>query len=353
MALVAGNFDAAAYNKAKVTMAELMSDDFAYGHLRQPTNIFNCIANKQNIRLGGPATMTLADGRRCEGVDVSWLNICDLDVSTGAVDCVLDGDELGAQMKTYVNNLTFHKSIKFPDSQCKDVHDREEKRALTILAILATLDQELERRVVTFLNANADDLTGLTVPVGSIDGVDATEWDIPIASVTSDLFIDFEKFASQMDFVSPQVIDGNNFYSLLKKADAKIAGNCCNTDGLFSLLPICANFKTVDQVSGEARTFIIDSTNIAYFNTVVNKNTSPIEKGDKDNTRVWSMPSRNLKWKNGNRLEPVMYDMKYQYQCISDHDYAEVYHAEHRGAFILGPTNCNDRNGIVKITVNP
>lgn len=272
MAFVAGNFDDAAYNKAKVTMMELMSDQAAYGHLRQPTTIFNCIANKQTIKLGSPQTITLNDGRRCEGLDVSWLNVCDLDVSEGTVDCQLDGDELGAQKKTYIPNLTFHKAIKVRDSQCKDVHELEEKRALAMLAIRATLDQELERQIITFLDANADDLTGVTLPIGAIDGVDSTEWDIPIADVDADLFIDFEQLAATLNIVSPQVIDGNNFYHLLKKAEARIGGNCCNTDKLFNLLPICANFKTVDQVAGAKRTYIIDSTNIAYFNTVINKN---------------------------------------------------------------------------------
>lgn len=353
MAFVAGNFDDAAYNKAKIKMSQLMSDENAYGHLRQPGTIFNTIGQKQAIRLGGPQTMVLTDGRRCEGLDVSWLNICDLTVSEGDVDCELDGDELGAQKKTYVPNLTFHKAIKVPDSQCKDVHELEEKRALAMLGILATMDQELERRIITFLNANADTLTGLTLPVGTIDGVDATEWDIPIANATADLFIDLEQFAATLNMVNPLVIDGNNFYTLLKKAEARIGGNCCNTDNAFKLLPIVQNFKTVDQVSGEKRTFLVDTVNIAYFNTVVNKNSAPIAKGDRDNTKVWSMPSRTLKWRNGNTLEPVMYDVKYQYQCISGHDYVEVYHAEHRGAFILGPSNCNDRHGIVKITVNP
>lgn len=353
MAFEAGNFDDAAYNKAKITMMELMSDENAYGHLRQPGTIFNCISNKQSIKLGSPQTITLTDGRRCEGLDVSWMNICDLDVSTAEVDCELDGDELGAQKKTYVPNLTFHKAIKISDAQCKTVHDREEQRALALLGIRASLDQELERRIVTFLNANADDLTGVTLPVGTQDGVDATEWDIPIASLSADLFIDLEQFAATLNFTSPQIIDGNNFYSLLKKADARVGGNCCNTDALFKLLPMCQNFKTVDQVSGERRTFLVNSSNIGYFNTTINKNSAPIAKGDRDNTRVWSMPSQILKWRNGRELVPVMYDIKYQYQCISGNDYQEVYHAEHRGAFILGPTTCDDRNGIVKITVNP
>lgn len=352
MAFVAGNFDDAAYNRAKITMAEMMADPFALGHLRQPTTIFNALAQRQAIKLGGPAVV-LQDGRRCEGVDVSWLNICDLDVSTAAVDCELDGDELGAQKKTYVNNQTFHKAIKIPDSQCKDVHELEEKRALALLAIRATLDQELERRWITFLNANADTLTGLTLDVGTIDGVDPTEWDLPVANATADFFITLEKMAATLNMLNPTVIDGNNFYTLLKQADAKIGGNCCNTDALFKLLPLYQNFKTVDQVSGERRTFLVDNANVAYFNTTINKNSTPMAKGDKDNTKVWQMPSLNLKWRNGTSVIPVMYDVKFQYQCISGNDYQEVYHAEHRGAFITGASNCNDRHGIVKITVNP
>ena len=351
MAFVAGNFDDAAYNKAKIVMSQLMSDEHALGHLRQPGTIFNCITSKQSIKLGSPQTMTLADGRRCEGLDVSWLNVCDLDVSTATVDCQLDGDELGAQKKTYVNNLTFHKSFKIPDSQCKDVHELEEKRALALLAIRASLDQELERRVVTFLEGNADDISDYTFAVGAIDGGDPTNWEIPTASLSADLFIDFEKIANDFNFVVPQVIDGNNFYALLKKAVAKAGGpGCCNTDKLFDLLPLCANTKTVDQISEAKRTYIIDTTNVAYFNTVINKNTTPIAKGDKDNTKVWSMPSLIMKWRNGNTLEPVMYDIKFQYQCVSGNDYQEVYHAEHRGAFIIGASNCNDRVGIIKIT---
>lgn len=355
MAFEAGVFTDAAYNKVKLTMAELMADKFALGHLRQPTPVFNAITEKQGIRLGGPANMILSDGRRCEGVDVSWLNICDLDVSEAAVDCELDGDELGAQKKTYLNNLTFHKAVKIPDSQCKDVHELMEKRALALLAIGASLDQELERRVIDFLNANADTLTGLTVPVGSIDGVDATEWDLPIASATADFFISLEKFAMINNMLSPMVIDGNNFYTLLKQAQARVAGSnqCCNTDALFDLLPIVNNFKTVDQESGELRTFLVDAANVAYFNSTINTNSAPIAKGDRDNTRVWRMPSRTLKWRNGNELVPVMYDVKMQYKCISGNDYEEVYHAEHRGAFITGGSNCNERNGIIKITVNP
>lgn len=352
MAFVAGNFDDAAYNKAKVTMANMTADKFALAHLRQPTPIFDAMTSRQSIRVGGQSTVQLPDGRRCEGVDVSWLNICDLSVNTGTVDCDLDGDELGAQMKTYLNNQTFHKAIKIPDSQCKDVHTLNEKRALALLGIRASLDQELERRIITFFNANADVLTGLTLPIGAIDGVDTTEWDIAAADATADLFIDLEKVAMLLNMQNPMVIDGDNFYSALKKADAKIAGNCCNTDKLFDLLPIYQNIKTVDQVSGAARTFLVDSANVAYFNSSINPNSSPISKGDRDNTRVWRMPSLRLKWRNDGQLVPVYYDMKMQYKCIEGNDYMEVYHGEHRGAFITGATNCNDRAGIIKMTVN-
>lgn len=356
MAFVAGNFDASAFNKAQVMMAGILSDEFAHGHLKQPTPIFACVAEKQNLRTAGKSNV-LTDARQCEGVDVIWLNICDLDVSTADVDCELDGDELGSQKKTYLNNQTFHKSIKIPDSQCRDVTTLLEKRALALMSIAASLDQELEKRIITFLNANADTLTGLTMPVGTIDGVDATEWDVPIASVNAELFISLEKVANTLNMVRPQVIDGNNFYSLLKIAAAKegggSTGGCCTTDGLYKLLPICQNFKTVDTISGVLRTFLIDGTNVGYFNSYINENTSPIPKGDRDNTRVWRMPSPRLKWRNGNTLEPVWYDMKMQYQCVSGNDYQEVYHGEHRGAFITGASNCNDRNGIVKITVNP
>lgn len=356
MAFVAGNFDDAAYNKAKITMAEIMADKFAHGHLHQEAPIFNAVTSRQGIRIGGTSQMVLADGHRCEGVDVSWLNICDLDVSTGTVDCELDGDEMGAQKKTYLNNMTFHKAYKVPKYQCKDVHELNEKRALAMLAGTAALDQELERRIIDFLNANADTLTGITVPVGSIDGSDATEWDIPQASVTTDVIIDFEKVVKTLNMLNPFIVDGNNFYSLLAKAEARYNGQnggCCNTDALLKKMPIINNFKTVDQESGELRTFLVDGANVGYFNTTVNQNSSPIKLDDKDNTSVWRIPSKTLSYRNGNEIVPVMYDVKMQLKCISGHDYEEVYHFEHRGAFITGGSNCDARNGIVKITVNP
>lgn len=354
MPFVAGNFSADAYNKAKITMAQLFGNNSAHAHLRIPSPVFKCIAENQNISLRGPGTV-LANGRRCEGLDVSWLNVCDLSVDECA-NCELDGDELGAQSKTYINNLTFCKTFKVKDGQCQSVHEYNEKIALALLALRASLDQELERRAITFLNSNADDLTTISslLPVGAIDNIDDTLWNIPAAEFKAELFLEFEKLLQLLNIPAGRVIDGTNFYNLMKIAKAKMAANqnCCTTDALYELLPVCQDIRNVDTVSGENRTFLIDSANVAYFNTVVNPNTSPIEKRDRDNTQVWSIPSLTLKWKDGNTLKPVMYDIKAQYKCDSDgngHDYVQVFQGEHRGAFILGPSNCADRHGIIKI----
>lgn len=356
MAITPGVFTADAFNKAKVKMASIFGENNnAHRHLHLPSPVFDCIAHNQNIKLNGPATI-LTDGRRCEGIDVSWLNVCDLTMLENCAPsggCSLDGKQLGADSKSYINNLTFCNAYKIKESQCTSVHELEEKRALAITTLLASLDQELERRSIGFLEANADDLTGLTLPAGAVDPVDDTLWNILASDFKAELFIEFEKLLTLLNIPNGRVIDGNNFYSLIKLAKAKMAeGNCCTADKLYDLLPICQDIRNIDQITSDKRTFLVDSSNIGYFNTVINKNTSPMRKDDPNNTSVWSMPSRRLRWREGNTLRPVMYDIKYQYKCDSTgngHDYIGVFHGEHRGAFILGPDSCNGLNGIIKI----
>lgn len=359
--VVPGVFTAAEMNKAKITIQEMFAGGFAWQHLNQDCPIFNGLAQRQQLRLNGPGTV-LMDGRQCQGIDVSWLNICDLDVSETPLDCDLDGDQLGALGKSYVANQTFYKSVKIEDAQCKNVHDREEKRAMAIATIKATMDQELERRFIAYLMTIADawdDTSGSLeqLPFGCIDGGDSTIWTLETTDLTADSFIDFGVLVKNINMVSPVLVDGNNFWSALKKAEARasnLAGSNPNTDGgnldaLFQTMPIISNVKVVDVVAGAPTSFLVDTSNVGYFNTIIYPNSAPMKKEDAQNSSVWSIASDKLRWRNGNQLIPVRYDIKYQYQCVGGNDYAEVFSGQHRGAFISGPTNCNEENGVRRL----
>lgn len=356
MAFAAGVFTAAALNKAKIAMSEMFNTGFAYGHLNQEAPIFNGLAQRQQLRLNGPASV-LMDGRQCQGIDVAWLNSCDLDVSTSPLDCDLDGDELGALGKTYVPNATFGKSMKVHDKQCKDIFEYTEKVAIALATIRASLDQELERRWIAHLIALADDWDAVppsveNLPFGCIDPVDPSIWIIEAADITADNFVQFGILLSNLNMVSPVMVDGSNFYTLLQLAKARNVssnGGCCNVDSLLSTIPMISNIKVVDQESGVATSFLVDSSTVGYFNTVIHDNSSPRAVGDAQGSTVWSIPSQRLSWRNGNTISPVRYDIKSQYICVTAHDYASVFAGEHRGAFISGATNCNEENGVRRI----
>lgn len=358
MAISAGVLTAASLLDVKTEMKKIFSLNQIDAHLRRGTPVFESLANGQTFEVKGEAS-TIVDGRTCNSLIAYWLGTDtitiqdDDDLADDATDCVLAGAELGADSKTYVPNTKFHVTGSVVDTECMDKTDKTVKTAKLIADLMAKMDQELELRMHAFLLANRDTLVtadiagfGQLQETGEVWDIDGTDWDNTVIAK-------FKILADKKQMFDPKLISGANLYeqgllAKYKDGDATDYATLLRDNGP---IPIVNNLLDFDAAISAffTSTFIVDNANIAYFNTHNWKNSAPMDTGDQNNTKIWSMQSNRLTWKNGNSTVPVMYDVKMQRQCVGENEWADVYQIKHNGGLITGPNGSVARNQIIHV----
>lgn len=305
----------------------------------------------------------LNSGRSCIGAKAVWLKACDDTVSDcGQLsDCNLTGPELESDSQLYQPNLCFEKSGSVLDNQCKDLFDKATKIGVQMANIMASLEQELQSRLITFAFANVqDNRYAGTYGVRKTVAVDSESTTIfPESQWTSDIIAELIATAENNDFYNYYLLSGKNLWT--QAFISQYREGCCNTDKLVTgdgPVDIFFDLKNIDLANGGVKsTLMIDAGAFGYFNVTDYANESPQPFSQGSDLSVWRVPSSRLSYMNGDKLEPVYFDFEIQEVCTVDNSRNKKYVktvvlGRHQGGIALAPPTCNeDDTGILLFEV--
>jgi hypothetical protein len=351
MAIVEGTFTALEFLNVKADVNTLFKNNGIDAHINKPPVAFNELVQNQSFEVpAGPMAQVMIDGEMCNAIVAYWTADCDTtvdddtDLNDDATDCDITGTRGGADSKTYTNNLRFHKDGQVNVTKCKDHEEAQAKLARQLATHSAVLDYELEKRMLAFLLANAQTINGdttFTDQVATSTYPVATVWNIPAAKWEYSLIADFTIVSQKKQLVNPKVISGDlmyreKFLAPFKDGDGDQYATLMGPNRPMNLVN---NIFDMEATTSQKSAFIVDNANIGYWNSSKFDESLTVMK-DTNNTHVFSIRSNRLTWRNGNTLVPVRYDVRMQYKCIGDDQYAWVYRMRHDGGLVTGPGRC-------------
>lgn len=349
--MAAGDFTVDQLGNVKVELQRL----FKREEKPHKAVFFQELIENQSFQLTGTTTQIL-NGRSCQSVIGTWLKDCDetivecASVVNDETNCVIDGDEAEAVSATYAPNLCYSRTIAVKDEECLGATSKVELTAQRLKNAIAVLDKELEKRIITFFLANRQTVAAGDIDVGAPNS-GGLIWDIPASEWDPKLLAKFIIYARKKKFSNPKLLSGSNLYEDFVSSPYR-GGDADKYDRILNNgeMPLFFNIFDTDTLTSENSTFIVDNDNVGYFNTRTYTNPVPQNMYDANNTHTFSVPSGYLKWRNGNTLVPIWYDVRMQRQCLNKKDYKDVFEITHEGGFALGPALCDaDYKGIIHV----
>jgi hypothetical protein len=296
----------------------------------------NCVA-LQSIIQEQTAQFPQLKTEKDTQVKIAWLNHCDDTVSDCTNDCIVGGDELSADCKTYELDICKTTGFSVKEKALRaGIFSKEELIAKAMLQKLKIMDEQLTQTVVSALDTYTgvnQFLNGFTTS-GNDTVIPATYW-------TPDLFAYFYQTMIMNKHTNSFMLSGSNLF----QAEWIARMNMSNSEKA----PDMAKMNTIrkyfdlfnmDSVLGTKKTFTIDKGAVAF----VSKNyypSTPIQYIGAGQTR-YSVPSKNL--------SGVTYDVIYTNDCTNN----EITHHWSfyvKAGFFLNPTGCNsDNTGVLSFT---
>ena len=361
MAFTAGDYTAIAdaYNPILASFIKLSRNPNVYKRWNEDMTVFNGLAGSQSLSM----PEEFLNPRSEKDVKLHWLAACGEEIIADCnEDCSFaEAPEGGADSITYNQGTCFGTSFKVVDQNKLDLSDFAEKAALELANRLFLMDRDLEKKQITALLANVDNLSGIdtnSLDVGSIDS-GGLKWNIG-STYNSDTFLyKLEMVVEDLKMIDPVIIFGNAFRFEEKQLLGKTGFGCCdNRDALLKAkFPIIRNFRHVDSLSGADGTesiYLVDRAAVGYFNQYLYKNTVPektsFDRGD--NWWAYSVGSTRQLWMNGTSTMPVRYDIRFQSHCVDRTEKAMTWEIFHKGAFIKAPEGCDAEAEVVRIEIS-
>ena len=357
MSILPGDITAGELRDVKIKLAEVIGRDSLYPQLRREIPIFNALAMGQSIRIDGDLRSALLDPRNCRGIEMTFLQDCDLEVQECDTDCTIpEGSEPCVETIEIMPNICFEKSIKIKEHECKNAHDYQERLALQTATLLAAMDQELEKRKIAHIDSFTESLEGVDLQgVGGLDETN-TVWQIPPVQWTSELIVDLQCVLDDCEFVNPKMIDGNCWKKVRALANAKncgCAGSCeghCY-DSLLGTIPYVENSRELDKLTKGKYIYLVDCSKIGFFNSHIHTSPTPVWQKDDKNTHHYYMSSPKARWNDNGTVKSVIYDFYWQRFCIAEDLYEVRIKAKFRGGCFAINVGCEEYKGKVAIKI--
>lgn len=356
--MAAGDFTASAMASIIVKQEAIFADPRSNRELSFPLESAKALLENQLVRFGAVTEMM---GRKCPTVKATFLKACrdntlDLtDSENDITDCDFAGTEIESDNIDLAANAAWKESFAVWDNECTDIYTVEDKLAYGLAVSTLNVEKRINTAVAAFLHAQAQAnlYTGTygTI-VGDVTNFPATEW-------TPDLLAEFDITAEFNEIRNPILLTGTNFKNAIYNAQYNFA----NLDQKDQKLKFDAwrwyfDPRTIDSTVGAKATFLFDAGAMAFWPKNEFANLAPMQvDGD---TFVFAMPSRNLQYRDGNMMKPVMFDIYMKRVC----DVATVGPRVVRrwGTIVevhvayglqLGPEDCNNGSGILEFVNVP
>lgn len=349
--MAAGNFTASTMSTVILKQEELLADPRSRRELYYPLESAKALLENQLVRFD---KATILKDRHCVQVKAVFLKACrdntvDL-TDNDLADCDFDGTEIESSSVTFEANKAWKEPFVVWDDECGDTFTFEDKMAYAMAVATLNVEKRISTDVIAFLNANAMP-NRYTGTYGTINGV-VTEF--PANQWTPDLLAELDLTNDFNEIKNPVLLTGTNFANAMYNA----AYNFANLDQKDQRLKFDAwnwykDPRTVDSTVGAKATFVLDAGAAAFWTQNEFTNLAPMEL--KADHIGFAMPSKNLKYRDGNNLVDVMFDVYMKRDCkVVTVGPRKV---RRYGTFVeicvtygiqLGPEDCNEGTGILK-----
>lgn len=361
MAIVAGTFTATALQKSRVKAAEMWTNPTWTKKFNKALRTLNGVATRQQLTVSRQGAARLADNTICQAATVHWLNDCDATTTacatafddTQSTECDFTGTEIGSDSVDYTTDCLYVVNRAVNNTRCKTENDYLEKVAMAEMAAKYNLDNALETGFLTYLNSNKIDWTaaGLSLGIGAVNGVDATIWEVPAASLDSSSMAELMIVAEKARFVDPVIVSGGGYYkgSILARANEGIA-TTYHSDGLYEENTIFYNINDLTAITSADTLFIVDAAAVGFINSNDYMNPDPVSRLA-DRTEYY-VESDRISWANGASMLPVKYDVRTRTVC--DRRNQNITHWQYvaSGAYVSAPAACSGEAGnILRIDI--
>lgn len=308
--MAAGDFTASVWPEVQVKALEMWENPRIRQRIQRPVEAAKGFIENQQVRFDDVLTQG-----QCIGVKATWLKDCDYavtdDSSTDVYDCTIAGAEAESDSTVYDTNLGFYREFQVNNEDCNNQFTYADKVAEQLLKEKAAMDQELNKRILGFVDgaAAATGYTdGLASVVGTASQIETKHWDV-------DLMGEFAAHAAYNDMAeNSYFISGNNFFNGAWNAEYE----ALNDDQKDRIAKYGAfgqwYFDLRDMISeiGAGFTYMVDPGAAGFFDNVKEQSLSPVSLGDKDATMQWMVTSDNLVKPDGT---PVRYGIVARHTC--------------------------------------
>lgn len=349
--MASGDFTASQYSRILLKEEKMFRDSRAQRSSQYPIDTIQGLAERQKVDMAQRFI-----GNKCVGYQLTWLKSCGETVTdrltTAYANCDFTGcDEIESTSLNVDKNLSLSKCFTVWDDQCKDSYTYEEKVAFEMARTKALLEHEANKKMIALLDSSTspNEYTGAPGDTTTAPG----ETQIASANFTSELFAYFSIVGEVNRIYDPIIVSGTNMYTDYFLSRFKRDG-CCDTDKIFMDGPyrIIFDLTVLEAVAGSQATYMVDAGTYAFWNTTEFDNLTPQLKA-KD-TYVWKSKSNRLRYRDGNTLKPVYFDVMMKRECKPDPTtgdslkWGTVYDVSLKGGIFIGPVDCASHTGILK-----
>ena len=342
MAFTAGDFTSAAlYSEILSKYNRLWQTDGVHNQFKKGTPIFNALARAQTVQF---EDADFLDPRLCQSLKINWLQDdetapSNITLSTQTDFCSFNGAEVGSDSASYTSDSPWEIKFKVVEERCKDQFDFAEKFAFALMSNLHKMDRNLEAKIIAFLQASGDDMTGLDFPTNASLNVDPTILDIAAANVNNTFLAELEIMQEDYYFNKPLWLVGKEMYRLAQKTEAALNPNVSLNDTLLLDSTFVRSLRDMDQIITSPSMFVVDASQLAYFNQYSYTNSSPKDEKVSERIETFHIDSPTAKWTYGGQEHPVKYDVRWYRTC--DSTQADTWETRvairHQGGFIKAP----------------
>lgn len=351
--MAAGDFSASYLGDILVKQQEMWANPRSLNQLNEYTETARAVLTNQMVRWNP----VLTDGKKCIGVNATWLKDCDdtvTDCSSGnnLANCDITGNEIESVKKLYQENLCIRNTFVVNDDECKDTYDAMEKVAFAMIRAKQKIQKKLNEKVIAFLDANimANAFTGT---YGTIHGGTTSTY-FAANYWTQDLVAELDLTAVMNKLRTPLILHGTNLRTAFFNANFnQLNDNQKDQIAKFQHFNMFWDVMNIDTQLAKKVTFLFDAGGLGFFCRNNYDNVAPVNMNDNQNTHVWYETSPNLTWRNGTSDEPLKFDVTMLRKCIvngSQRRWGYHYEVQLRGGLHLGPPGCGGATdtGILK-----
>lgn len=328
-----GNFDCAALQVILAKADEIFTDDIRKSEYIAHVDSALAVIQNQTARF-----QELENTDKDREIKVWWVDDCDTEPPGDCSDdCVIGGDEAGANCQTYALSQCIEKDWKVTRKQFRGLGmELEDVMAIQMLKKMKLMDEAVNRSIIQHM----DLYSGVNQYVGEFTQVANLTY-VPPAAWNEDFFGWLNVAGQLNEMGNTKLLSGVNLYRLMLKLRAEGG----NADGKGALAKMSGfedayfDLFSLDLTIGDKATFLFNPNSLAHVGKTYNDGTPRVRQNP------WQLATTVQSY----NIPQLKYDLFYMPTCSSN-DWTDAWRLQYHFDNFQNPIGCNsEKTGIVQI----